>query len=159
MHWLGIRTLPIPALVAADPALIFSYRYWHNLKEGGWLPPRCRIDTPHYRLIVPDAHWIRVIDLEASLELGPLQGLADTEAAVEVGGERLGERLQALLRPPAVTGTPLFQLIELRCRTEPLAYQQLVLPVADDGCHPTELLHLCRRGSLALQTGLTRDAT
>ncbi|MCB1882808.1 MAG: hypothetical protein KDG89_02255 [Geminicoccaceae bacterium] len=160
MFWLAIRVLPIPALVAADPAILFAYRYWHNLKEGGWLPPRCRVDTPQFRLIVPGAQWIDLRARGGVPDLGPLEPLASVRHADggEVdGGPRLGDELAAALGVAAATGTPLFQTIELRCRTRPVAYQQLVLPVADDGSRPTELLHLCHRGELNLQSSLLRD--
>ena len=155
MHWLALRVLPIPALVAADPAILFAYRYWHNLKEDGWLPARCRMDTPQFRLLVPEAHWIDLRLRGARLDIGPLAPLAALRSLS--GGPRLDDELTAAFDVAAATGMPLFQVIELRCRTQPVAYQQLVLPLADDGSHPTELLHLCHRGELNLQSSLLRD--
>ena len=153
--------MPIPALIAADPALIFAYRYWYNLKEDDRLAPRCRLDTPQFRLIVPEVAWIDLRGDETAPDLGPLRPLADVPPAAETDetlSGSLGPELQAALTVVAFTGTPLFQLIELRCGDEPLTFQQLVLPLADDGCRPSELLHLCRRGALNIQSGLLHGA-
>ncbi len=165
MRWLGTRILPIPALIAADPALIFAYRYWHNLKQDDRLAPRCRLDTPQFRLIVPEVAWIDLRGAagvpEAVLDLGPLRPLADVPPAADADDTlsgSLGPELQAALGVVACTGTPLFQLIELCCGEAPLSFQQLVLPLADDGARPSELLHLCRRGGLNIQSGLLHGA-
>ena len=116
MYWLAKRMLPIPALVAAHPALALTFRFWNEQREDGRLPPRCALDTPHFRLLVPDAHWIdmRRARVEGLVDLGPLRAYADAVAAGLNRPEpvQLGAALVDDLENAVFVGTPIYLQID-----------------------------------------------
>jgi len=144
MQWVHKRSLPIPALTIADPALIVAYRFWSGRRDGGFLPPRCAVDTPTFRLLVPDAIW-----LSAGAYAGRLAPfLAATQ--VHAPSMTLEESLRLDLEGAFVTGMPNLQLIELKVQGESILYQQLLLPTADDGIKVNEILEISKLGALRL---------
>ncbi len=148
MQWLRKRPLPLYALGAADTALDFTYRYWHGLRRQGLLPSRSAVDTPQFRLLVPDVHWVDMRGARVErLPLGPLEGFADLRPAA-TGEGRSGYRLGTLLREDfrtvAYTGSALFQEIHLGPGGVTAVYAELLLPVADDGVAVSEVLMLVR---------------
>ena len=155
MYWLQKRMLAIPTLSAADPALTLTYRYWNDIREDGFLPARCRFDTPQFRLVVPDAHWIDMAELGAGdpPDFGQLNGFA-TAVAARLGHPRqpaqLGDALTEDLRLTTFTACPLFQLLQLSVCDNPFFYQVLMMPFADDGAKVREILLLAREGQLEL---------
>ena len=144
MQWVHKRSLPIPALTIADPALIVAYRYWSEHRDGGLLPPRCAVDTPAFRLLVPDVTWLR--------PGGYVGRLAPFLAATQVHAPSmtLDEVLRLDLDGAFVTGVPSLQLIELKVKGHSILYQQLLLPTADDGTRVNELLEVSKPGALRL---------
>lgn len=144
MQWVHKRALPIPALTIADPALVVAYRYWSDRKDGAFLPPRCAVDTPVFRLLVTDALW-----------LGP-EGYTGRMAPyleatqVHLSSMTLAEALLQDLEGAFVTGVPALQLIEIKIRDASILYQQLLLPTADDGIKVNELLEVSKPGALRL---------
>jgi hypothetical protein len=144
MQWVQKRALPIPALTIADPALVVAYRFWSDKRDGDFLPPRCEVDTPGFRLLVPDGLW---------LAPGAYGGrLAPFLAATQVHAPTmtLEESLRLDLDGAFVTGVPSFQLVEIKVKDRSLLYQQLLLPTADDGHRVTELLEVSKLGALRL---------
>jgi hypothetical protein len=144
MHWVQKRSLPIPALTIADPALVVAYRYWSDRRDGDFLPTRCVIDTPTFRLLVPDTMW---------LSKGAYSGrLAPYASATRGDGTdtTLEEALRHDVDSAFVTCVPSLQLIEVKIRECSILYQQLLLPTADDGFHANELLEVSKLGSLRL---------
>ena len=144
MQWVHKRSLPIPALTITDPALIVAYRYWAERKDGAHLPPRCSVDTPIFRLLVPDALWLGTGAYAG--RLAPFLGATQ----VHVPSMTLEESLRLDMDAAAVTGVPLLQLVELKIRGRPLIYQQLLLPTSDDGCKVNEVLEVSKLGALQL---------
>lgn len=144
MQWVHKRSLPIPALTIADPALIVAYRYWSDRRDGAFLPPRCNIDTPTFRLLVPDATWLKPGSYGG--RLAPFLGATQVHAP----SMTLEESLRLDLDGTFVTGVPSLQLIELTVKGRPLLYQQLLLPTADDGTQVNELLEVSKLGALRL---------
>lgn len=146
MQWVHKRSLPIPALTITDPALVVAYRYWAERKDCAHLPARCAVDTPTFRLLVPDALW---------LGRGPYTGrLAPFLEATQVHAPSmtLEESLRLDLDAASVTGVPHLQLVELKVQGKSFIYQQLLLPTSDDGCKVNELLEVCKLGALQLMT-------
>lgn len=151
MRWLKKLAKPVSALGMADPALTFAYRYWSDLKTHGLLPPRCMVDTPDFRLIVPDTMWVdvRSENWQNYELLGPLGPYAMAEApSAECGATTLGQSLLDDLDTVQISAVPVFQLVFLEIRQSNLLYQRLILPTADDGCHVTEMLQLTIARSL-----------
>lgn len=144
MHWLQKRSLPIPALTIADPALVAAYRFWSSKREDDFLPPRCVIDTPGFRLIVPGALW-----LGRGAYCGRLQPFLDATRA-EADAMRLEDALRIDLDHAFDTGIPTLQLLELKIKERSILYQQLLLPTADDGYKVNELLEISSIGALRL---------
>ncbi len=144
MQWVHKRSLPIPALTIADPALIVAYRYWSERRDGAFLPPRCAVDTPTFRLLVPDANWLRPGAYDG--RLAPF--LPATQ--VHAPSITLEESLRLDLDGAFVTGVPHLQLVELKVKGRSLLYQQLLLPTADDGTKVNELLEVSKLGALRL---------
>lgn len=144
MQWVHKRALPIPALTIADPALVVAYRYWSDRKDGAFLPPRCAVDTPVFRLLVPDAFWLGLLGYSG--RLAPY--LEATQ--VHVPSMTLEEALLQDLEGALVTGVPALQLIELKIQGASILYQQLLLPTADDGVKANEILEVSKPGSLRL---------
>lgn len=144
MQWVHKRSLPIPALTIADPALIVAYRYWSEQRDGDFLPPRCAVDTPTFRLLVPDATWLTPGSYTG--RLAPF--LQATQ--VHAPSMTLAEALRLDLDGALVTGVPNLQLIELKVRGHSIIYQQLLLPTADEGTKVNELLEVSKPGSLRL---------
>jgi hypothetical protein len=144
MQWVHKRSLPIPALTIADPALIVAYRYWSERRDGAFLPPRCSIDTPTFRLVVPDALWLKPGSYAGRLI--PFLGATQVHAP----SMTLEESLRLDLDGAFVTGVPVLQLIELKVKGRPLLYQQLLLPTSDDGTQVNELLEVSKLGALRL---------
>ena len=138
MHWVQKRSLPIPALTIADPALLVAYRYWSDRRDGDFLPARCAIDTPTFRLLVPDTIWLG----EGAYcgRLAPYASATRKDATLE-------QALRLDLDAAFQTCVPTVQLIEVRVRGCPILYQQLLLPTADDGVHANELLEVCKLGA------------
>ncbi len=148
MRWLKKRPLPLHALDATDTALDFTYRYWHGLRTHGLLPSRSAVDTPQFRLLVPDVHWVEMRGATVErIPLGPLEGFAGLRPAA-IGGGGSGYRLGTLLREDfrtvAYTGSALFQEIHLGSGGVTAVYTELLLPVADDGVEVGEVLMLVR---------------
>lgn len=141
MHWVQKRSLPIPALTIADPALLVAYRYWSNRRDGDSLPARCKIDTPAFRLLVPDAIWLA--DGAYCGRLAPYGPARGKDATLD---QVLEHDLNAALQ----TCMPMVQLIEVKVQSCPVLYQQLLLPTADDGVNANELLEVCKLGALRL---------
>jgi hypothetical protein len=152
MQWANKRTLPIPALTIADPALIVAYRYWSERRDGAFLPPRCQIDTPTFRLLVPDALWLSPGSYAGRLT--PF--LKDSQ--LQATEMTLGESLSLDVENALVTGVPSLQLIEIKVKGRSILYQQLLLPTADDGNKVTELLEVSKLGSLRLVQSGARAA-
>lgn len=144
MQWVHKRTLPIPALTIADPALIVGYRYWSERKDGAHLPPRCAVDTPIFRLVVADHTWLTADSYTGRLT--PYLAATSANAAAAP----LEEPLNRDLKNVFTTGVPSLQLIELKVKGASITYQQLLLPTADDGDHVTEVLEISRLGALRL---------
>ena len=144
MQWVHKRSLPIPALTIADPALIVAYRFWSERRDGAFLPPRCSVDTPTFRLLVPDALWLRPGAYGG--RLAPFLGATQVHAP----SMTLEESLRLDLDGAFVTGVPCLQLIEVKVRDRSILYQQLLLPTADDGTQVNELLEVSKLGSLRL---------
>ncbi|MCB1972478.1 MAG: hypothetical protein H6851_15565 [Geminicoccaceae bacterium] len=153
MYWLTKKILPIPALVGANPALTVAFRCWNNSREEGCLPPRCAVDTPQFRLLVPDVHWIdlRKFNENEDIHLGPLEGFA---GAASTGHNHLqpvdlGEALVDDLHNAAFAGAPVFLTLGLSIQDEPFSYQVLMIPHADDGMHVTEIAIIAEAGEVA----------
>lgn len=144
VKWVHKRALPIPALTLTDPALSVAYRYWSDQKVGTTLPPRCAVDTPIFRLVVPDALW-----LQAKSYTGHLAPFL-AAPHVEDDTQTLAEAQRLDLECVFVTGVPALQLIELAVQDRSLVYQRLLLPTADDGDTVTELVEVCKLGTLRL---------
>ncbi|MEZ5824580.1 MAG: hypothetical protein R3C97_07505 [Geminicoccaceae bacterium] len=153
MYWLAKKMLPVPALVGAHPALTLAFRMWNDSREEGYLPPRCAVDTPQFRLLVPDAHWIdlRRTRENTAIDLGPLEGFA---TAIAPGMDRagpcfLGDALIDDLENAAFAGAPIFLALELSVHGERFDYQALLIPHADDGSHATEIAIIAEAGAVA----------
>lgn len=144
MHWVQKRSLPIPALTIADPALVVAYRYWSDLRDGDFLPTRCAVDTPTFRLLVPDTIW-----LSRGIYSGRLAPYG-TATRGEAEHSTLEEALRLDLDAALVTCVPSLQLIELKVRSQSILYQQLLLPTSDDGIHANEILEVSKLGALRL---------
>ncbi len=153
MQWVHKRSLPIPALTITDPALIVAYRHWAERKEDGHLPPRCAVDTPMFRLLVPDATWLGAGGPYAG-RLAPF--LAATQ--VHVPSMTLEESLRLDLDATSVTGVPLLQLVELKLEGRSFIYQQLLLPTSDDGSRVSEILEVSKLGALQLMRSCRTSA-
>jgi len=154
MLWLHNRELPIPLLTLADPALTLSYRYWSQCKCDGDLPARCHVDTPEFRLLVPDAVWLdlRAVD-DAAWPVGPLAvygGAVAASGTGEAGSRALADELRGELRHIALCGVPLFHSVHLSIRGRACAYQQLLLPTSDDGRTVSEVMSVAKPGGLAV---------
>jgi hypothetical protein len=153
MRWLLKRSLPLRALTGEEPALDLAYRYWHGRRREGLLPARSDVDTPEFRLLVPDTVWI-----DAGNERGqplPLPArlayLAEAEpppervaGALMIAGTRLGELLQNDLAALRFTGSPLHQEMILETGDLVETYRQLLLPLADDGLRVRDILAVTR---------------
>ena len=149
MRWLNKLAKPISALGHADPSLPLTYRFWSNQRNGGLIPPRCAVDTPSFRLISPDVHWVgcRSINEASELNLGSLHAFAHAKAWGQKSAfadVTIGELLQQDLRNVVDSGAPLFQLIQLEVCGSIMFYQHLVLPTSDDGTLVNELLQLVK---------------
>ncbi len=147
MQWVHKRSLPIPALTITDPALIVAYRHWAERRDGSHLPPRCAVDTPMFRLLVPDALWLGLGAYGG--RLAPYLGATQ----VHLPSMTLEESLRLDLDAAAVTGVPLLQLVELKLSGRSFIYQQLLLPTSDDGCRTSEILEICKMAALRLIHG------
>jgi hypothetical protein len=144
MQWVHKRSLPIPALTIADPALVLAYRFWSDQRDAAFLPPRCQIDTPSFRLLVPDALWLQPGSYAG--RLAPFAGATQVRDEVTT----LGESLRLDLESVFATGVPSLQLVEIKVQGRSLLYQQLLLPTADDGSSVNELLEVSKLGALRL---------
>ena len=144
MQWVHKRSLPIPALTITDPALIVAYRHWAARREDAHLPPRCAVDTPMFRLLVPDAVWLGPGPYAG--RLAPFLGATQ----VHVPSMTLEESLCLDLDAARVTGVPLLQLVELKLNGRSIIYQQLLLPTSDDGSKVSEILEISKLGALQL---------
>ena len=153
MYWLRKKILPIPALIGAHPALTLAFRLWNDSRDEGCLPPRCAVDTPQFRLLVPDAHWIdlRRAREDAPIDLGPLEGFASAISPEmnRAGPCFLGDSLIDDLENAAFAGAPIFFEIELSVHGEHFGYQALLIPHADDGSHATEIAVIAEAGDVA----------
>ncbi len=144
MHWVQKRSLPIPALTIADPALVVAYRYWSDRRDGDFLPTRCAIDTPTFRLLVPDTIW-----LSKGAYCGRLAPYASATRE-DATPTTLEQALRLDVDAAFATCVPSLQLIEVKVRGCSVLYQQLLLPTADDGVHANELLEVSKLGALRL---------
>lgn len=151
--WLAKRPLPPTFLDGADPALEMAWSIWRERRVDGLLPPRCAIDTPQFRLLVPEAEWLAPPAAPGEpAPLGRLEALAAAEAADPRAARRtLGELLREDQRTVRFTGSPLLQDLVVQSPLALERWRQLLLPAADDGVRVVELLQLCRlRESLRL---------
>ncbi len=144
MQWVHKRSLPIPALTITDPALVVAYRYWSDQRDGVFLPARCQIDTPTFRLLVPDGCWL--VPGAYHGRLGAFLQATQVHAPTMT----LEEVLRLDLDAAVTTGVPHLQHIELKIKGRPVLYQQLLLPTADDGHNVNELLEVSKLGALRL---------
>lgn len=144
LQWVQKRALPIPALTIADPALVVAYRFWSERRDGAFLPPHCQIDTPTFRLLVPDALWLGAGTYGG--RMGPFLAAARSQEPATTLGEALGQDVDATF----VTGVPILQLVELKIKGQTIVYQQLLLPTSDDGQKVKELLEISKLGALRL---------
>ena len=148
MKWLSKRVLPTPALGSADPALTLSYRLWSNMRVEGYLPARCQMDTPHFRLVIPGVQWLGPIEREWAQPL-ELRGYEDSFSpypfAVQ-GTSSLADALADDVRLTQFTGGPLFQIIELARNERTVVVQLLLVPFADDGLKVSDILVVAREG-------------
>jgi hypothetical protein len=144
--WLAKRPLPLAFLDGADPALDIALRAWMAQRTDGLLPPRCALDTPQLRLLLPEAEWLAPPGPEGGpAPLGRLEALAAAEAADPRAARRtLGELLREDQRTVRFTGSPLLQDIVVQGPLALERWRQLLLPTADDGVRVKELLQLCR---------------
>lgn len=152
MNWSTKRVLPTPALEAADPALTLAYRLWADLREDGYLPARFQIDTPQFRLMIPQTQWLGPVNATESEPL-QLDGFKDAIVAQfnnEESQTLLSDALAEDLRLTKFTGSPLFQVVELADGSDESTLQLLFLPFADDGLRVSEILVLSRVGSFTL---------
>jgi hypothetical protein len=132
------RPLPLHALGPADLGLGFAHLYWSRGRDGGLLPPRCRVDTPEFRLLVEGADWIDVAAAEpACWRLGRLAALL---RGLPAGPAEASLRRD--LEAARFTGSPLLQDLVLATPAHTQRYRQLVLPCADDGRQVRDLLVL-----------------
>mgnify|MGYP001813213923 CR=1 FL=1 len=143
MQWVHKRSLPIPALTIADPALVLAYRFWSEQRDAAFLPPRCQIDTPSFRLLIPDALWLQPGAYAG--RLAPFAGATQVQS-----GTTLGKSLDLDQEGAFGTGVPSLQLVEIKVHGRSLLYQQLLLPTADDGSRVIELLEVSKLGALRL---------
>lgn len=152
MYWLSKRVLPTPALEIADPALTLSYRLWSDLRLEGHLPARCQLDSPQFRLVIPEVQWIGPLEAPISEPL-TLDGIDDA-IAPEFNAQRrsalLSHALTDDLRLTQFTGSALFQIIDLSQRQSHSTLQLLFLPFADDGLKVIEILVVARLGQFAM---------
>lgn len=144
--WLAKRPLPLAALDGTDPALEVALRAWMERRVDGLLPPRCTLDTPQLRLLLPEAEWLAPPGPDgAPAPLGRLEALAAAEPAEPRAARRtLGELLREDQRTVRFTGSALLQDLLVRGPLAVEAWRQLLLPTADDGVRVKELLQLCR---------------
>lgn len=153
MRWLLKRSLPLRALTGDEPALDLAYRYWQGRRLHGLLPARADVDTPEFRLLVPDVVWIDDVG-EAGQRLPlprRLASLAEAEPPPErvkgglmIAGARLGELLRNDLTTVRFTGSPLHQELILETGDVVETYRQLLLPFADDGARVRDILAITR---------------
>lgn len=155
MNWLSKRVLPTPALETADPALTLTYRLWADRRIEGYLPARCQLDTPQFRLVVPQVQWLDSLEGPVS-EAPHLDGYGDA-VSVDRGNHRyassLSDDLIDDLRLTQFTGAPLFQVIGLSPEHEASTLQLLFLPFADDGMRVGEILVISRLAQFTLDLG------
>ncbi len=159
--WLAKRPLPLAAIDGADPALEVALRAWAERRVDGLLPPRCVLDTPQLRLLLPEAEWLAPPSPDEPAPLGRLEALATAVAArPEAARRTLGELLHEDQRTVRFTGSALLQELVVRGPLAVERWRQLLLPTADDGVRVKELLQLCRlveSGPLPASTaGLSR---
>ncbi len=143
--WLAKRPLPLAALDGADSALEVALRAWSERRVDGLLPPRCALDTPQLRLLLPEAEWLAPPAPHGGpTPLGRLAALATAEAADPRAARRsLGELLREDQRTVRFTGSPLLQDLLVQGPLAVERWRQLLLPTADDGIRVKELWQLC----------------
>ena len=150
MYWTEKRMLPIPALTGADLALRLSFRHWNEHRTPDYLPPRCQIDTPAFRLLVPDVHWIDLRGRRSGepIDLGPLAPFGDAVSASYLHKEpvTLADALLDDLENAAFVGAPMFILLDLSVQGKLFSYQLLIAPHSDDGSNVGELALVCAAG-------------
>ena len=152
MKWLSKRVLPTPALGSADPALTLSYQLWSKLRVEGYLPARCQMDTPKFRLVIPNVQWLGPIEREWVQPLA-LRGYEDLASPLQRSAYSAGCLAEALaddVRLTQFTGGPLFQLVELSKNGLPVVVQLLLVPFADDGLKVTDILVVARESEFSL---------
>lgn len=158
MYWMSKRVLPTPALENADPALVLAYRLWSDLRVEGYLPSRCQIDTPHFRLVIPEVQWLGPFDSPWTEPL-ILDGYPDAVAAA------FGRRTDALLsqtladdvRLTQFTGSPLFEIVRLSEHGQASTLQILLVPFADDGLKVSEIMVVARIGDFSIDLDGQRE--
>lgn len=146
MNWLSKRVLPTLALEHADPALTLAYRLWSDRRIEGYLPARCQLDSPQFRLVIPEVQWLDRSGDHCSLKLH-LAGLdaAQAQSADPACQEtELAEALGGDIRLTEFTGNAMYQIIELSNNGTPATLQLLLLPFADDGSRVSEILVVAR---------------
>ncbi len=162
--WLAKRPLPLAALDGADSALEVALRAWSERRVDGLLPPRCALDTPQLRLLLPEAEWLAppapdggpapLGRFAALLERFPVdvavgqdiqRALMKTAEAADPRAARrsLGELLREDQRTVRFTGSPLLQDLLVQGPLAVERWRQLLLPTADDGIRVKELWQLC----------------
>lgn len=144
--WLAKRPLPLSALEGGDLAFDLALRAWAERRADGLLPARCALDTPAFRLLVPEAEWLPPPASRGEPEeLGRLTALAAAEAASpQAARRRLGDLLREDQRTVRFTGSALLQELVIRGPLAVERWRQLLLPTADDGVRVRELVQLCR---------------
>lgn len=159
MHWISKRALPLAQLDDHDLQLQVALRCWQDAADGsGLIPPRCSIDTPGFRLLLPTVDWI---DLTTTAEplwpLGRLQAFAEADpespGGNALGPRRLGNMLRVDLRTLRFTGSPVAQELVLRPEQDVEAWRFLMLPTSDDGVRVREVLLVLER-RLVLEAAL-----
>lgn len=137
------RPLPLYLLGPRDLALAFAHRWWHHARDGALLPSRAAIDTPSFRLLVPDAAWLSVQgETPESWTLGPIEPLLAPLPTPERDVAAAG--LRGDLAATAIAGTSLLQQLEIAGRQGVEPWRELVLPAAEDGRRVRELMVLLR---------------
>lgn len=139
------RPLPIADLASADVRLDLAYRYWQGLHvDHNLLPNRGGVDHAAFRFLVHDTVWINVESADpTNWDLVKLQAPSTDRAmagtpVLTAQGVAWHEALLADCRTVRFTGTPLLQKIGI---SNPLIkFDQLILPLADDGIRVDTLL-------------------
>lgn len=147
MHWLSRHSRLLSAFEGDDLALQLTYRYWQEKRDGGLLPSRCAIDTPAFRLLVPEVDWLDIgtRDAAARSGLGRLHSLSEAAPGPGTHDPRpLGALLRSDLETVRFTGSCICQDLRVDLAGTPGIWRMLLLPTADDGIRVREIMLLAR---------------